>query len=65
MDVLVEFNLNPDQRQAVELIATTPGISQRKIAEHLNKSSNTIQAWFKNPAFTDACFERFSELAGT
>tara|TARA_Y100000310_G_scaffold331535_1_gene405272 strand:+ start:279 stop:950 length:672 start_codon:yes stop_codon:yes gene_type:complete len=64
MDFLAESNLTVDQKKAVEIVATTPGISQRKLGEELNKSFMTINSWFKNPTFTDACFERFRELSG-
>ena len=65
MDTLVEFNLTPDQRKAVEIIATTPGATQKNIAVTIGINEGKVRSWFKNPSFSDACFERFSELAGT
>ena len=64
MDYLIESNLTIDQRRAVEIVAATPGISQRKLAEDINKNLMTVNAWFQNPSFTDACFNRFRELSG-
>ena len=64
MDNLLESNLTIDQRRGVELVASTPGISQKKLAEELNKNIMTVNSWFKNPTFTDACFDRFRELSG-
>ena len=55
---MVETNLTVDQKRAVEIVACTPGISQRKLAEELDRAVMTVNSWFKNPTFTDACFDR-------
>ena len=65
MDTLQEFNLNADQRKAVEIVATTPGVTQKNVALTLKLSEDKVRAWFRNPSFVDACFDRFTELAGT
>ena len=64
MDKMQEYGLTTDQRKAVEMIATTPGVTDRIIADELKKNPNTIYYWRKNPVFSEACFERFTELAG-
>ena len=64
MDYLIESNLTIDQKRAVEIVACTPGISQRKLALEINKNLMTVNSWFQNPTFTDACFSRFRELSG-
>ena len=64
MDFLTETNLTVDQKRAVEIVATTPGISQRELAKEIDRAVMTVNSWYKNPTFTDACFERFRELSG-
>ena len=64
MNKLQEYGLTTDQRKAVEMIACSPGVTDKEIATRLNKNPNTIYYWRKNPVFSDACFERFTELAG-
>ena len=64
MDYLVESNLTVDQKKAVEIVATTPGISQKQLADQLKKNVMTINSWYRNPTFTSACFDRFKELSG-
>ena len=64
MDYLAETNLTVDQKRAVEIVATTPGISQRELAKEIDRAVMTVNSWYKNPTFTDACFERFRELSG-
>ena len=64
MDFLAESNLTVDQKRAVEIVASTPGISQRKLALEINRNLMTVNSWFQNPTFTDACFDRFKELSG-
>tara|TARA_Y100000310_G_C20607366_1_gene776226 strand:+ start:289 stop:963 length:675 start_codon:yes stop_codon:yes gene_type:complete len=64
MDYLVESNLTMDQKRAVEIVASTPGISQRALSSEISRSLKTVNSWFQNPTFTDACFDRYRELSG-
>tara|TARA_Y100000593_G_scaffold15043_1_gene29088 strand:- start:1718 stop:2353 length:636 start_codon:yes stop_codon:yes gene_type:complete len=65
MSKLDTYNLNRGQLEAIELVASSPGTSNKDLAKSIGVSEGTISAWRKNPLFIEACYDRFVELNGT
>ena len=53
MDKMQIYNFSETQLIAMDLIAYTPGITNKDIAKQLNVAESTISAWRGNPAFID------------
>ena len=49
---------------AIEMIANSPGIRYKDIADKLNVSSATIGNWMCSPMVIDKVYKRYMELAG-
>ena len=49
---------------AVEMLAMSPGISQKEISEALKVSAPTVRTWINDPMFIDALYKRYMEVAG-
>ena len=64
MSEIQVYNWTDTQKIAMEVIASAPGISDRSLAEKVKVTSHTISAWRSNPAFIDACYNRYIEIAG-
>lgn len=58
------YNLSHKQRIAVDIMATTPGISQANIASQLDMSAREIARWMQNSNFIEAAYDRYIELNG-
>ena len=55
---------NHKKKLAIELLSRDNKITQRELAEQLEVNKNTINAWFKDPEFIDAIYDRFMIIAG-
>tara|TARA_R110002020_G_scaffold474490_2_gene706070 strand:+ start:204 stop:836 length:633 start_codon:yes stop_codon:yes gene_type:complete len=64
MSKIETYNLNKGQVEAIELVASTPGTSNKDLAKRIGVAESTISAWRKNPVFIEACYDRFVELNG-
>lgn len=64
MDKIEIYNFSETQLIAMDLIAYTPGITNKDIAKQLSISESTISAWRGNPAFIDSCYNRYIEING-
>jgi hypothetical protein len=64
MSEIQVYNWSDSQKIAIEVIAYTPGITDRSISDQVKVSAQTISAWRSNPAFIDACYNRYIEIAG-
>ena len=64
MSTLEILSLSEDQKVAVDFVAMTPGITNKSLAQAMDKCEHTISAWRKNGTFIDACYNRFIELNG-
>lgn len=65
MSKLDTYNLNKGQIEAIELVACSPGTSNKDLAKKVGVAESTISAWRRNPVFIEACYDRFVELNGT
>ena len=65
MSKIETYNLKRGQVEAIELIACSPGTSNKALAEKVGVSESTMSAWRKNPVFIEACYDRFVEINGT
>ena len=50
---------------AVEILATSPSIPQKELAEKLGVTRQTIASWVSDPLFIDALYKRYMEIAGS
>ena len=64
MSEIQVYNWSDAQKIAIDVIAYTPGITDRSISDQVKVSAQTISAWRSNPAFIDACYNRYIEIAG-
>ena len=64
MDKLEIYNFSESHLIAMDIIAYTPGITNKDIASQLSISESTISAWRGNPAFIDSCYNRYIEING-
>ena len=64
MDKLEIYNFSESQLIAMDIIAYTPGITNKDISSQLSISESTISAWRGNPAFIDSCYNRYIEING-
>ena len=64
MSEIQVYNWSDTQKIAIDVVAYTPGITDRSVAEQVQVSAQTISAWRSNPAFVDACYNRYIEIAG-
>ena len=65
MSNLEILSLSEDQKIAVDFVALTPGITNKSLAQAMDKSEHTIGNWRKNGTFIEACYNRWIELNGT
>ena len=65
MSKIETYNLKRGQVEAIELIACSPGTSNKALSEKVGVSESTMSAWRKNPVFIEACYDRFVEINGT
>ena len=65
MSKLETYDLSKGQIEAIELIAISPGTTNKAIARKVGVSESTMSAWRKNPVFIEACYDRFVEINGT
>ena len=49
---------------AVEMLAMSPGISQKELSESLKVTAPTVRTWMNDPMFIDALYKRYMEVAG-
>ena len=49
---------------AVEMLAMSPGITQKELAESLKVTAPTVRGWLNDPMFIDALYKRYMEVAG-
>ena len=64
MSNLEILSLSEDQKMAVDFVAMTPGITNKGLAQAMDKCEHTISSWRRNGTFIDACYNRFIELNG-
>lgn len=57
----LEDNWTPDQKRAIELLATG-GLTYRDIAKQCNVSETTLFTWRKDPRFIDLVINRSREI---
>tara|TARA_Y100000593_G_C4308588_1_gene337117 strand:+ start:164 stop:808 length:645 start_codon:yes stop_codon:yes gene_type:complete len=65
MSKIETYDLKRGQIEAIEVIATSPGTSNKALAEKIGVSESTMSNWRKNPVFIEACYDRFVEINGT
>tara|TARA_R100001594_G_scaffold14555_1_gene30979 strand:+ start:1108 stop:1737 length:630 start_codon:yes stop_codon:yes gene_type:complete len=65
MSKIETYNLSRGQIEAIELVASSPGTSNKDLAFKIGVSESTMSSWRKNPVFIEACYDRFVELNGT
>ena len=49
---------------AVELVAMSPSITVKEIAEKVGCNATVVRTWLRDPAFIDAWYKRYMEVAG-
>ena len=49
---------------AVEMLAMSPGITQKELAESLKVTAPTVRTWLNDPMFIDVLYKRYMEVAG-
>ncbi len=49
---------------AVEMLAVTPNLTQKDLAESLGVTTPTVRTWLSDPLFIDVLYKRFMEVAG-
>tara|TARA_R110002020_G_scaffold416740_1_gene625989 strand:- start:278 stop:1009 length:732 start_codon:yes stop_codon:yes gene_type:complete len=49
---------------AVELVAMSPSITVKEIAEKVGCNVTVVRTWLRDPAFIDAWYKRYMEVAG-
>jgi len=49
---------------AVEMLAVTPHLTQKDLAESLGVTTPTVRTWLSDPLFIDVLYKRFMEVAG-
>ena len=49
---------------AVELVAMSPSITVKEIAEKVGVHATMVRTWLRDPAFIDAWYKRYMEVAG-
>ena len=64
MSELAKNKQNHIKIAAIELFATNPFISIKKVAKTLDISPNTIKRWRKDPNFIDAIYDRYMSEFG-
>ena len=62
MSKIVKYS--PQQLTAIELFCTNPTITQIQIADTVGVDKRTVNAWFANPNFVEAVYERYMEMSG-
>ena len=62
MSKLVKYT--PQQLSAIELFCSNPNITQAQIAGTVGVDRRTVNAWFANPNFVEAVYERYMEISG-
>ena len=49
---------------AIEMLAMSPGITQKELAESLKVTAPTVRTWLNDPMFIDILYKRYMEVAG-
>ena len=49
---------------AVEMLAMSPSMPQKELADKLGVTRQTIASWVNDPLFIDALYKRYMEIAG-
>ena len=62
MSKIVKYSTQ--QLTAIELFCTNPTITQIQIADTVGVDKRTVNAWFANPNFVEAVYERYMEMSG-
>tara|TARA_Y100000310_G_scaffold8275_1_gene8870 strand:- start:581 stop:1291 length:711 start_codon:yes stop_codon:yes gene_type:complete len=50
---------------AVEMLAMSPSMPQKDLAEKLGITRQTLSSWINDPLFIDALYKRYMEIAGS
>ena len=50
---------------AVEMLAMSPSMPQKELAEKLGITRQTLSTWVNDPLFIDALYKRYMEIAGS
>lgn len=58
-------DLTPTQSSAIDIIISNPGIKRAEVAKTVDVNVQTLNKWFKNPNFSNACYDRFMQLRST
>jgi len=49
---------------AIEMLAMSPGITKKELAEALEVTAPTVRTWLNDPMFIDVLYKRYMEVAG-
>ena len=49
---------------AVEMLAMSPGLTQKELAKSLEVTTPTVRTWLNDPMFIDTLYKRYMEVAG-
>ena len=58
----MERELTATQNSAIDMIVANPGIKMAEVARTIDVNVQTLNKWFKNPNFSNACYDRFMQL---
>ena len=61
----MEQELSTSQNSAIDIIISNPGIKRAEVAKTIEVNVQTLNKWFKNPAFSNACYDRFMQIRST
>ena len=65
MSDIAKFKRNPIKLAAIDMFALQPSVTAKEVAKKLDISHHTINSWRKDPAFIDACYERYMLAFGS
>ena len=57
--------LSTSQNSAIDIIISNPGIKRAEVAKTIEVNVQTLNKWFKNPSFSNACYDRFMQIRST
>ena len=61
----MEQELSTSQNSAIDIIISNPGIKRAEVAKTIEVNVQTLNKWFKNPNFSNACYDRFMQIRST
>ena len=58
------YNLSRKQRIAIDIMSTSPGITNGSLARQMDMSKREISRWMQDSNFIEAAYDRYIELNG-